>query len=187
MRLVWKVETGCRFESDEVYVPLLSPTPNLQYLKGFTERTQSWSSFSELETFFAYTGAYNSVGSKRGAQPGVFVCFLLLGLSLKFPLLSGYIKTNWKEDWYFGYQCLNGSNPLLIRQIHQIPPKLAVTCEMLRPFLPKGSSLNDELKVNSQFSDLQVFWALICVFLSHDVTERKSLPVGLLSAGQTTS
>uniref|UniRef100_A0A3Q3A9N7 Zgc:152891 n=1 Tax=Kryptolebias marmoratus TaxID=37003 RepID=A0A3Q3A9N7_KRYMA len=55
-------------------------------------------------------------------------------------------EAHWKEDWFFGYQCLNGCNPLLIRQIRLLPPNLAVTSDMLRPFLPKRSSLEDELK-----------------------------------------
>lgn len=51
------------------------------------------------------------------------------------------------EDWYFGYQSLNGSNPLLLRQTRLLPPNLPVTSDMLRPFLPEGSSLEKELQV----------------------------------------
>lgn len=51
------------------------------------------------------------------------------------------------EDWYFGYQCLNGCNPLLLRQTRVLPPNLAVTSDMLRPFLPNDSSLEQELQV----------------------------------------
>uniref|UniRef100_A0A3Q3A876 Zgc:152891 n=1 Tax=Kryptolebias marmoratus TaxID=37003 RepID=A0A3Q3A876_KRYMA len=89
---------------------------NTHYLRGFNSRTESWTGFSELETVFAHTGDHN------------------------------FIKAHWKEDWFFGYQCLNGCNPLLIRQIRLLPPNLAVTSDMLRPFLPKRSSLEDELK-----------------------------------------
>lgn len=86
VRLVWKVETGCRFESDTVCVPLLSLPPNVYYLKGFGDRSKSWSGFSELETIFAHTGDHNSVASKtQGAQLGVCLCFLGLVLSLKSP------------------------------------------------------------------------------------------------------
>ena len=51
------------------------------------------------------------------------------------------------DDWYFGYQCLNGCNPLMLRQTRLLPPNLAVTSDMLRPFLPAGSSLEQELQV----------------------------------------
>lgn len=61
------------------------------------------------------------------------------------------------EDWYFGYQCLNGCNPLLLRQTRLLPPNLSVTSAMLRPFLPEGSSLEQELEVCMPFSDFQLF------------------------------
>lgn len=51
------------------------------------------------------------------------------------------------EDWYFGYQCLNGSNPLMLRETRHLPPNLSVTSDTLRPFLPEGSSLEKELQV----------------------------------------
>ncbi|XP_017260091.2 hydroperoxide isomerase ALOXE3, partial [Kryptolebias marmoratus] len=101
------------------YTHKSQPT-NTHYLRGFNSRTESWTGFSELETVFAHTGDHNSV--------------------------ARFIKAHWKEDWFFGYQCLNGCNPLLIRQIRLLPPNLAVTSDMLRPFLPKRSSLEDELK-----------------------------------------
>lgn len=62
------------------------------------------------------------------------------------------------EEWYFGYQSLNGCNPLLLRQTHLIPPNLAVTSDMLRPFLPADSSLEEELQVPLWFCDL---WLLL--------------------------
>lgn len=61
--------------------------------------------------------------------------------------LVEFVHAHWKEDWYFGYQCLNGSNPLLLRRTQLIPPNMSVTSEMLRPFLPEGSSLEHELLV----------------------------------------
>ncbi len=58
------------------------------------------------------------------------------------------------QDWFFGYQCLNGCNPLLLRQTHLLPPNLSVTSDMLRPFLPEGSSLKEELEVCIPSSDV---------------------------------
>ncbi|MEQ2184987.1 hypothetical protein GOODEAATRI_013555 [Goodea atripinnis] len=60
--------------------------------------------------------------------------------------LGTFCCAHWKEDWYFGYQCLSGCNPLLLHQTRLIPPNLAVTSDMLRPFLPAGSSLEEELQ-----------------------------------------
>uniref|UniRef100_A0A672YF86 Hydroperoxide isomerase ALOXE3-like n=1 Tax=Sphaeramia orbicularis TaxID=375764 RepID=A0A672YF86_9TELE len=97
-----------------------SPPINLHYLKGFTGRTQAWTSFRELDMFFALCGSQNNV--------------------------ARFIQAHWKDDWYFGYQCLNGPNPLLLRRIHLLPANLSVTSDMLRPFLPEGSSLEQELQ-----------------------------------------
>ncbi|MED6264270.1 hypothetical protein CHARACLAT_013037 [Characodon lateralis] len=98
----------------------MSPTINMHYLKGFAGRVEPWTSFSELEAVFAHSGHQNSI--------------------------ARFVKAHWKEDWYFGYQCLSGCNPLLLRHTRLIPPNLAVTSDMLRPFLPAGSSLEEELQ-----------------------------------------
>ncbi|XP_070839453.1 polyunsaturated fatty acid lipoxygenase ALOX15B [Chaetodon trifascialis] len=97
-----------------------SPAANLHYLKGFASRVDAWRSYAELELVFAHSGHQNNI--------------------------ARFVKAHWKEDWYFGYQCLNGCNPLLLRQTHLLPPNLSVTCDMLRPFLPEGSSLEQELE-----------------------------------------
>ncbi|KAG7515431.1 hydroperoxide isomerase ALOXE3-like [Solea senegalensis] len=93
---------------------------NVHYLKGFTGRVQAWTSFSELEAMFVHSGHNNDIAKK--------------------------VRGHWKDDWYFGQQCVNGSNPLLLRQIRLLPPHLSVTPDMLRPFLPEGSSLERELQ-----------------------------------------
>uniref|UniRef100_A0A8C2XDV6 Uncharacterized protein n=1 Tax=Cyclopterus lumpus TaxID=8103 RepID=A0A8C2XDV6_CYCLU len=97
-----------------------SPTPNVHYLKGFAGRTEAWASFAELEAVFAHIGHQNRT--------------------------AGFVKAHWKEDWYFGYQCLNGCNPLMLHQTRLLPPNLSVTADMLRPFLSGGSSLEQELE-----------------------------------------
>nr|XP_046267353.1 polyunsaturated fatty acid lipoxygenase ALOX15B [Scatophagus argus]XP_046267354.1 polyunsaturated fatty acid lipoxygenase ALOX15B [Scatophagus argus] len=97
-----------------------SPATNLHYLRGFTDRMEAWTSFTELEKVFIHSGHQNS--------------------NAKF------VQAHWMEDWYFGYQSLNGCNPLLVRQTRLLPSKLSVTSEMLHPFLPEGSSLEQELQ-----------------------------------------
>ncbi|KAK2827965.1 hypothetical protein Q5P01_018999 [Channa striata] len=100
-----------------------SPAFNLHHLKGFAARAEPWTSLKELEMLFAHSGHQNST--------------------------ARFVKDHWKEDWYFGYQCLNGCNPLLLRQTRILPPNLPVTSDMLRPFLPEGSSLEQELQKGS--------------------------------------
>ncbi|KAM9332764.1 polyunsaturated fatty acid lipoxygenase ALOX15B [Pholidichthys leucotaenia] len=95
-----------------------SPTPN-HLLRAFVGRVEPWMSFSQLETVFAHIAQFNCVAQT--------------------------VKTHWKEDWYFGYQRLNGCNPLMVRRISVLPPNLSITSDMLRPFLTEGTSLEDEL------------------------------------------
>ncbi|XP_036974769.1 polyunsaturated fatty acid lipoxygenase ALOX15B isoform X2 [Acanthopagrus latus] len=108
-----------------------SPAPNLHYLRGFDGRAEAWKSFTELETFFTHSGHQNNI--------------------------ARFVRAHWAEDWYFGHQCLNGCNPLLLRQTRHLPPNLSVTSDMLRPFLPEGSSLEQELqKGNLYLLDYEV-------------------------------
>ncbi|XP_040906769.1 polyunsaturated fatty acid lipoxygenase ALOX15B [Toxotes jaculatrix] len=108
-----------------------SPAPNLHYLKGFAGRAESWTSFREMDMVFALSGHQNDI--------------------------ANFIRTHWREDWYFGYQCLNGCNPLLLRQTRLLPPHLSVTADVLRPFLPEDSSLEQELqKGNLYLLDYEV-------------------------------
>ncbi|XP_042355980.1 polyunsaturated fatty acid lipoxygenase ALOX15B isoform X2 [Plectropomus leopardus] len=97
-----------------------SPAVNVHYLKGFADRAEAWTSFSELETLFSLSGRQNDT--------------------------ARFVRAHWTEDWYFGYQSLNGCNPLLLRRICLLPPNLYVTSDMLRPFLSADSSLEQELQ-----------------------------------------
>ncbi|XP_030638932.1 arachidonate 15-lipoxygenase B [Chanos chanos] len=97
-----------------------SPGIDLFYLKGFADRGTSWNNLQELEILLAHQGRDNSVAK--------------------------YVQAHWREDAFFGYQCLNGCNPLVIRQIHNMPSNFSVTPDMLRAFLPEGSSLEAELE-----------------------------------------
>ncbi|KAK3524382.1 hypothetical protein QTP70_028007 [Hemibagrus guttatus] len=103
----------------------ISPGSNVHYLKGFHDRTEPWTSMKELEMLFNLNGKDNTVAK--------------------------YVQANWKEDAFFGYQCLNGCNPLIIRRICGLPPNLAVTSQMLKDFLPEGSSLEQELQRGTIF------------------------------------
>lgn len=98
---------------------------------------------------------------------------------------SGFVKAHWKEDWYFGYQCLNGCNPLLVRQTRLLPPNLAVTSDMLRPFLPGDSSLELELQVSDPPSWSTSAHLQSRVESSCFLTERNHLPAGLRGFGQS--
>ncbi|XP_024117012.1 polyunsaturated fatty acid lipoxygenase ALOX15B [Oryzias melastigma] len=122
-----------------------SSVPDQHYLKGLCRRMEPWKSFSELEVVFAYSGGHNQVAS--------------------------FAKAHWKEDWYFGYQCLNGCNPLLVRQTRLLPPNLGVTSDMLHPFLPGDSTLELELQKGTIY------------LLDYEVLD--SVPANIINGKQT--
>ncbi|XP_071771918.2 hydroperoxide isomerase ALOXE3-like [Centroberyx gerrardi] len=64
---------------------------------------------------------------------------------------SEYVSEHWKEDEFYGYQFLNGSNPSVIQRCLKLPSNFPVTEEMVKPFLQKGSSLKKEMEKGNIF------------------------------------
>ncbi|XP_077426902.1 arachidonate 12-lipoxygenase, 12R-type-like [Vanacampus margaritifer] len=58
--------------------------------------------------------------------------------------LSDYVQEQWKEDWLFAYQFLNGVNPNLIQRCKTLPENFPVTDDMV--VIPDGSNLSNELQ-----------------------------------------
>ncbi|XP_048065750.1 polyunsaturated fatty acid 5-lipoxygenase-like [Megalobrama amblycephala] len=63
--------------------------------------------------------------------------------------VSDYVMQNWNKDSMFGYQFLNGSNPMMIRKCMKLPDKFAVTQEMVKGSLDRGLTLQEELKAGN--------------------------------------
>ncbi|XP_038630648.1 polyunsaturated fatty acid 5-lipoxygenase-like [Scyliorhinus canicula] len=61
-----------------------------------------------------------------------------------------FAKDHWKEDWFFGYQFLNGCNPVLVRKCEKIPKNFPVTDTMVQASLGK-SKLQQEIKNGNIF------------------------------------
>lgn len=59
--------------------------------------------------------------------------------------ISEYVQEHWKEDAFFGYQFLNGVNPMLIRRCTALPGNFPVTDKMVQ------CSLEDEMKKGNIF------------------------------------
>lgn len=90
--------------------------------------------------------------------------FMLLSFVLmSHPLCLAleYVMEHWKEDFMFGYQFLNGCNPVLIRKCHKLPDKFPVTDEMVSVSLERELTLEQEMEVDFAFLKLWA-WALFC-------------------------
>ncbi|CAM4719809.1 unnamed protein product [Leuciscus chuanchicus] len=66
-------------------------------------------------------------------------------LIIKNPV-SEYVMRNREEDFMFGYQFLNGCNPVMISKCTNLPDEFAVTQEMVKDSLDRGLTLQEELK-----------------------------------------
>ncbi|KAM3623392.1 uncharacterized protein V6R79_010613 [Siganus canaliculatus] len=63
--------------------------------------------------------------------------------------ISEYVMNHWKEDAFFGYQFLNGINPMMIRRCTALPENFPVTDDMVD--LGGGKSLEEEMKCGNIF------------------------------------
>ncbi|XP_050789559.1 hydroperoxide isomerase ALOXE3 [Gopherus flavomarginatus] len=90
-------------------------------LKGFLDRPYSWEKLADIPKLFWFYG--NRV--------------------------SEYVTEHWQEDSFFGYQYLNGFNPVLIRKCTALPENFPVTQEMVAGSLGESTSLQEELQRGS--------------------------------------
>ena len=58
-----------------------------------------------------------------------------------------YQAGRWTRDEEFGYQMLNGVNPVVIKQCTALPANFPVKTEMVRGSLNRGLTLEEEMKV----------------------------------------
>ncbi|KFO33958.1 arachidonate 5-lipoxygenase isoform X1 [Fukomys damarensis] len=65
--------------------------------------------------------------------------------------ISERVMQHWQEDLMFGYQFLNGCNPVLIRRCTQLPPKLPVTTDMVECSLERQLTLEQEVEQGNIF------------------------------------
>uniref|UniRef100_UPI00398F5D57 polyunsaturated fatty acid lipoxygenase ALOX15B-like n=1 Tax=Pristiophorus japonicus TaxID=55135 RepID=UPI00398F5D57 len=65
--------------------------------------------------------------------------------------VAEYVEQHWKKDTFFGYQYLNGSNPVLIKQCTAIPSNFPVTDEMVSTSFGPSTSLQHELQKGNIF------------------------------------
>ncbi|XP_076142306.1 polyunsaturated fatty acid 5-lipoxygenase [Alosa pseudoharengus] len=71
--------------------------------------------------------------------------------------ISEYVMEHWKEDFMFGYQFLNGCNPVVLEKCHKIPDKFPVTNEMVKDCLERDMTLEEEVEAgNIYIADYEV-------------------------------
>lgn len=58
---------------------------------------------------------------------------------------------HWKEDFMFGYQFLNGCNPVVISRCTKLPDKFPVTNDLVSVSLERGLTLEQEIEVGLVF------------------------------------
>ncbi|KAF4114144.1 polyunsaturated fatty acid 5-lipoxygenase-like [Onychostoma macrolepis] len=64
---------------------------------------------------------------------------------------------DWNKDYMFGYQFLNGCNPVMIRKCTKLPDKFPVTHEMVEGCLKRGLALQEELQAgNIYIADYEI-------------------------------
>lgn len=60
--------------------------------------------------------------------------------------ISEYVMQHWQEDFMFGYQFLNGCNPVMITKCEAIPANFPVTSEMVECSLERTLTLEEEIE-----------------------------------------
>ncbi|XP_034159451.2 arachidonate 12-lipoxygenase, 12S-type [Pangasianodon hypophthalmus] len=69
---------------------------------------------------------------------------------LRSPIAE-YTMEHWKEDWFFGHQFMNGSNPRMIQRCRKLPSNFPVTGDMVQAFLSPKTTLDKELKAGNVY------------------------------------
>ncbi|TKS92518.1 Arachidonate 5-lipoxygenase [Collichthys lucidus] len=67
---------------------------------------------------------------------------------LRSPIAE-FCMEHWKEDWFFGYQCMNGSNPRMIQRCKKLPDNFPVTADMVQNSMAARTNLDKELKAGN--------------------------------------
>uniref|UniRef100_A0A452URI6 Polyunsaturated fatty acid lipoxygenase ALOX15 n=1 Tax=Ursus maritimus TaxID=29073 RepID=A0A452URI6_URSMA len=73
-------------------------------------------------------------------------------------VISEYVTEHWCEDTFFGYQYLNGVNPVMLHCLSSLPSKLPVTNDVVAPLLGPDTCLQMELERGNVF--LADYWIL---------------------------
>ncbi|KAM9364331.1 polyunsaturated fatty acid 5-lipoxygenase-like [Pholidichthys leucotaenia] len=94
---------------------------------------------------------------------------------------SEYVMNNWKEDFLFGYQFLNGCNPVVMKKCTILPTKFPVTNEMVSGSLERAMTLEEEIKAgNIYIVDYEVLEGIPPNATDPSTQQYLAAPIGLL-------
>ncbi|XP_050770502.1 hydroperoxide isomerase ALOXE3-like [Gymnogyps californianus] len=126
-------------------------------LAAFLLRPTSWKSLDEMRSIFSRT---------RGRE-----------------IVPEYVARHWREDDFFGYQFLNGNNPIIIQQCMALPAKFPVTPEMVAGSLGGGTNLGKEMQEGRIFIvDYEVLEGIPASII-HGRQQHMAAPLCLLHQG----
>uniref|UniRef100_A0A672QIN1 Arachidonate 5-lipoxygenase-like n=1 Tax=Sinocyclocheilus grahami TaxID=75366 RepID=A0A672QIN1_SINGR len=98
---------------------------------------------------------------------------------LRSPIAE-YTMNHWKEDCFFGYQFLNGSNPRMITRCKKLPSNFPVTGDMVQSSLIPTTTLKEELKKGNIFLVDHAIMDGIPANVIRDKTQHIAAPLCLL-------
>uniref|UniRef100_A0A673FK79 Arachidonate 5-lipoxygenase-like n=1 Tax=Sinocyclocheilus rhinocerous TaxID=307959 RepID=A0A673FK79_9TELE len=98
---------------------------------------------------------------------------------LRSPIAE-YTMKHWKEDSFFGYQFLNGSNPRMITRCKELPSNFPVTGDMVQSSLIPTTTLKEELKKGNIFLVDHAIMDGIPANVIRDKTQHIAAPLCLL-------
>ncbi|XP_056329996.1 polyunsaturated fatty acid 5-lipoxygenase-like [Danio aesculapii] len=133
MCMVSKLPVDVQFDckkSVDFYSSFLEVMENLG-LNKLENLFQSWKNFEDFEKIFITITIKNTVPE--------------------------HLMNEWTEDEIFGYQFLNGCNPVMIKKCTKLPDKFVVTQEMVENSLDRGATLQGELQAgNIYIADYEI-------------------------------
>uniref|UniRef100_A0A3P8V726 Arachidonate 5-lipoxygenase b, tandem duplicate 3 n=1 Tax=Cynoglossus semilaevis TaxID=244447 RepID=A0A3P8V726_CYNSE len=95
--------------------------------------------------------------------------------------ISEYVMKHWKEDFMFGYQFLNGCNPVVIKKCTKLPDKFPVTDAMVAVSLERELTLEQEIEAgNVYIADYEVLDGVSANSTDPNTTQYIAAPICLL-------
>lgn len=111
-------------------------------------QVQLWAQDTETlrNVFTVYTNHQEQLYCNSRAYIDVVLNWIQINTQGVNPVFfPEYVQQHWKDDAFFGFQYLNGVNPILIQRCIDLPKNFPVTDDMV--FLQGGGSLMEEMQV----------------------------------------